>query len=179
MVIRKRIPRNTGETIHRTFNEFHDQVDTKWIVIRGTLRRRNDVPCGWPTPGGWPPLTRIWCFQLLIIRNKLIFFFNIVRLIVASTFPISGDPKTQTLFDQFGEVVDAVDVGDGDGLHHGQEEEREGAAVDVEDVQDEVAELRHAGEAHHKAAHAETRPHDRVVVFEEEKTSLEGENAKL
>jgi hypothetical protein len=36
--------------IPETFDEFHDQVDTKWIVIRG-LRGHKDKPCRWPTPG--------------------------------------------------------------------------------------------------------------------------------
>jgi hypothetical protein len=34
--------------------EFHDQADAKWIVIRGQLRGHNDMPFGWPTPGGRP-----------------------------------------------------------------------------------------------------------------------------
>jgi hypothetical protein len=31
--------------------EFHDQGDTKWLVIRGQLRGHNDKPFGQPTPG--------------------------------------------------------------------------------------------------------------------------------
>jgi hypothetical protein len=31
--------------------ELHDQVDDKWIVIRGQLRGHNDKPFGRPTPG--------------------------------------------------------------------------------------------------------------------------------
>jgi hypothetical protein len=32
-------------------SEFHDQVDAKWIVIRGQLRGHNDTPFGRPSPG--------------------------------------------------------------------------------------------------------------------------------
>jgi hypothetical protein len=49
--------------------EFHDQGDARWVVIRGQLRRRNDTPFRWPTPGqpigqpgGWLPEGRNWCF---------------------------------------------------------------------------------------------------------------------
>jgi hypothetical protein len=56
--------------------EFHDQADAKWIVIRGQLRGHNDMPFGQPTPGaayrppgGWTPLGRDWCFQLLLISK--------------------------------------------------------------------------------------------------------------
>jgi hypothetical protein len=31
--------------------EFRNQVDVKWIVIRGSLRGHNDKLCGWPHPG--------------------------------------------------------------------------------------------------------------------------------
>jgi hypothetical protein len=31
--------------------QFHDQVDAKWIVIRGQLRDRNDTPFGRPSAG--------------------------------------------------------------------------------------------------------------------------------
>jgi hypothetical protein len=30
--------------------DFHDQADTKWIVIRETLSGHSDTPCGRPTP---------------------------------------------------------------------------------------------------------------------------------
>jgi hypothetical protein len=32
-------------------DEFHDQGDAKWIVIRGPLRGHKDTPFGWPTHG--------------------------------------------------------------------------------------------------------------------------------
>jgi CRP-like cAMP-binding protein len=31
--------------------EFHDQGDTKWIVIRRSLWGHNNTPCEWPAPG--------------------------------------------------------------------------------------------------------------------------------
>jgi hypothetical protein len=31
--------------------EFHDQGDTKWIEIRGSLWGHNDMTCGQPAPG--------------------------------------------------------------------------------------------------------------------------------
>jgi hypothetical protein len=33
------------------YGELNDQLNTKWIVIKGPLRGHNDVPCGQPTPG--------------------------------------------------------------------------------------------------------------------------------
>jgi hypothetical protein len=63
----------------KEIGDFHDQADAKSIVIRGLLRGHNDMPCGWPIPGGWLPIRRIYCFQLLLISNII---FKIVRLIV-------------------------------------------------------------------------------------------------
>jgi hypothetical protein len=42
-----------GRTVIRMFRhgEFHDQADAKWIVIRGQLRDRNDMPIGRPGVG--------------------------------------------------------------------------------------------------------------------------------
>jgi hypothetical protein len=35
----------------RMYGEFHDQGDAEWIVIRGSLKGHNSMPCGQPTPG--------------------------------------------------------------------------------------------------------------------------------
>jgi hypothetical protein len=71
---------------HLLVGEFHDQGDTKWIVIRGQLRGHNDASFGRPITGR--PIGRqvvgclqgvfgsISCYQLVIL------FFNIVPLIM-------------------------------------------------------------------------------------------------
>jgi hypothetical protein len=47
-----------GQGLGYANGEFHDQGDTKWIVMRGQLRGHNDMPFGPPTPdrpaGAWP-----------------------------------------------------------------------------------------------------------------------------
>jgi hypothetical protein len=62
--------------------EFHDQGDAKRIVIRRQLRGHIDTPFGRPVPG-----RPIWWFKLLLL---VIFFFNIVPLIVKFTYDLEN-----------------------------------------------------------------------------------------
>jgi hypothetical protein len=63
--------------------KFHDQGDTKWIVIRRSLWGHNDTPCGWPAPGrpigrpgsGHPQgvMGGFSYYQLVILISNIIF----------------------------------------------------------------------------------------------------------
>jgi hypothetical protein len=82
-------PLNKQNPCENNGGDFHDQADVKWIVIRGLLRGQqyalrvaNSRSAYWP-PQGWPPLRRIWCFELPLIISNVI--FNIVRLTLELT----------------------------------------------------------------------------------------------
>jgi hypothetical protein len=72
-------------------DEFHDQADAKWIVIKGQLRGHNDTPFGQPTatpsrtiarPVVGRPQGIFYGFGYYCL---VIFFFNIVPLIIEFT----------------------------------------------------------------------------------------------
>jgi hypothetical protein len=67
-------------------DEFHDQGDSKWIVMRGQLRGHNHMPFGQPTPSrpiGRPEVGRLsGVFGGFSYYQLIVFFFNIVPLIM-------------------------------------------------------------------------------------------------
>jgi hypothetical protein len=88
-----------------SISKFHDQGDAKWIVIRGQLRGHNNTPIGRPTPGR--PIGRpgVGCpmgvFGGFSYYQLVMLFFNIVPLIMESTYP-------KLIFDTFCVTVDQV-----------------------------------------------------------------------
>jgi hypothetical protein len=54
-----------NETVEERHGEYHDQVDAKWIVIRGPLKVIIIRPAGGQHPG------YIWCFYLILISKNI------------------------------------------------------------------------------------------------------------
>jgi hypothetical protein len=95
--------------------EFHDQGDTKWIVIRRSLWGHNDTPSGRPAPGrsiGCPGSgclqSVIGVFQLLSISNTN---FKDCPLLVEFTIPNINLPRSIGHFPVEGfHLQDGVDL---------------------------------------------------------------------
>jgi hypothetical protein len=70
-------------------DDFHDQGDAEWIVIRRSLGVHNDTPCGRPAPGrpiGRPGVGRpLGVIGVFSYYQLIIFISNIVPLIVKFT----------------------------------------------------------------------------------------------
>jgi hypothetical protein len=64
---RRRVTKNS-DSKYTTKGEFHDQADTKWIVIKGPLRGYDNTPAG-----GQPPAGLLASWGLAALRAYMVF----------------------------------------------------------------------------------------------------------
>jgi serine/threonine protein kinase len=82
-------------TAKQAAGEFHDQGDTKWIVIRRSLWGHKDTPCGQPAPAGLSAARRanfggLSYYQLvMVIRNIFVYIVPLIMEFTCRTYRAS------------------------------------------------------------------------------------------